>query len=295
MTDQVMKWPEIERRKGLGRDEFIEEYLRKNRPVVIEGINEHWKERWTPEILKKRFGDREVQVETGELFVNDRVKKMMKLADMIDSALASSLDYRLRSFSFLSQVQELQEEYQANNTYEEYFGTDGRLRNAFWLSPAGNRTVLHNDTFYENINVQVYGRKRFILMPPANYNLMHSHFLSESPVDPLAPDLAKFPRFAKVQVQETILHPGEMLYLPQFWWHYVVALGFTINVNTFMRANRKSMWRATRPLPIVPKTIYRTLHHERLGRFIDRSEQRLYKLYATVFGAKGKVKAATAS
>jgi hypothetical protein len=297
MTEQ-MKWPEIERRKGLGRDEFIENYIRKNRPVVIEGLNDHWKERWTPQGLKERFGDREVQVETEHLFVNDRVKKRITLADMIDSALAASLEYRVRSVSFLSKVPELQEEYKANNGYEAYFDTGNRPRSTFWISPPGNRSGLHNDTFYENLNVQVYGRKRFILMPPSNYNLMHAHFLSESPVNPLAPDFAKFPRFAKVQIQETILHPGEMLYLPQFWWHYVVALEFAININTFIRASHQSMWQATKPLPIVPKTIYRTLHNERLERILDRSEQRLHKVYVTLFGKKkkkAKAQAATAA
>jgi ribosomal protein L16 Arg81 hydroxylase len=287
MTAQS-QWPQIEHRRGLGRDEFIEEYMRKSRPVVIQGIADDWIHRWTPTSLKERFGDREVEAETGQLFINERKKKKLKLSELIDDALNASLEYRLRSFSLLSEVQELQDEYKAHNHYEEYFDQDrsGRLRNAFWISPPGNRTVLHNDGFYENINVQVYGHKRFLLMPPSDYPRMHSHFLAESAINPLNPDFERFPRFAKARIQEATLEPGEVIYLPQFWWHYVVAQDFTINVNTFMRTSFKSMWRATKAVPLVPRTVYRTMHNERIARFIDRTEKRLYQVYTAVSGKK---------
>ena len=32
-------------------------------------------------------------------------------------------------------------------------------------------------------------------------------------------DQKKFPDFNKAQYMEIILHPGQMLFIPKFWWH----------------------------------------------------------------------------
>jgi hypothetical protein len=44
-------------------------------------------------------------------------------------------------------------------------------------------------------------------------------------VDPLAPDLKRFPRYADAQrlALTTELAPGDALYVPSLWWHHVEA------------------------------------------------------------------------
>lgn len=41
------------------------------------------------------------------------------------------------------------------------------------------------------------------------------------PVDPLKPDLGKWPLYGKARPIHCSLHPGEMLYLPSMWYHHV--------------------------------------------------------------------------
>jgi hypothetical protein len=45
-------------------------------------------------------------------------------------------------------------------------------------------------------------------------------------VDPMAPDLKKYPRFAEAarHAQSTTLEPGDALYIPYGWWHGVESL-----------------------------------------------------------------------
>ena len=37
-------------------------------------------------------------------------------------------------------------------------------------------------------------------------------------------DLARFPRVADVQIHEATLNPGDSLFLPSYWFHYILHL-----------------------------------------------------------------------
>lgn len=41
------------------------------------------------------------------------------------------------------------------------------------------------------------------------------------PIDPLAPDLDRFPRYALARPMRVTLHRGDQLYLPAMWYHFV--------------------------------------------------------------------------
>lgn len=41
------------------------------------------------------------------------------------------------------------------------------------------------------------------------------------PLDPLAPDLARYPSYCQAQALRCTVRAGEMLYLPALWFHHV--------------------------------------------------------------------------
>ena len=53
-----------------------------------------------------------------------------------------------------------------------------------------------------------------------------------SEVDWSKPDLKQFPNFAKLMGNEVILRPGDFLYVPTFWIHYIVSLNVNFQCNT---------------------------------------------------------------
>jgi hypothetical protein len=108
---------------------------------------------------------------------------------------------------------------------------------------------------------------------------MYYHFFAESPIDPREPDLSRFPKFAGAKPVETILEPGEVLYIPQFWWHFVLALDLCININTWAKADSAIAHRITAGFPVLPKVVYRALQHQGVEDFIDRNTRRLYTSY----------------
>lgn len=285
MTSMTKEFPEIERRRGLTPEEFRREYVQANKPVVLEGIADYWKERWTPELFKAQYGDQVVFCETNELFTHEKKRLKLELSKVVDSAVSGSLEYRIRSGAFLSKIPGLQQEFEEHKEFRSFLPPN-ELKHQFWLAPAGNVTLLHHDTFYENLNVQVYGRKHFVMLPPKDFKRMYYHFFAESPIDPRHPDLSKFPKYAGAQPVETVLEPGDTLYIPQFWWHFVTALDLTVNINTWAKADRSSAHAITASFPLMPKIVYRVLQNQKFEYLIDSNVKRVYSLYLWATGRK---------
>lgn len=87
----------------------------------------------------------------------------------------------------------------------------------------------------DNVLVQVRGRKRVVLFAPSD--ALHLYLSSDkSPIlDPLNPDLERFPDFANAQRWICTLEAGDVLFMPALWSHNVLSLEFGVAVNVFWR------------------------------------------------------------
>ena len=117
----------------------------------------------------------------------------------------------------------------------------------FWIGKQ-TTTPLHFD-FTENLFAQVHGSKRFILFSPQDTDSLYPFSLAAamphlSHVDASAPDLARFPAFAKAMALEADLQAGDVLYLPPFWWHQVIAPAFSISVNFWWKPSLAAIFAA---------------------------------------------------
>jgi hypothetical protein len=98
----------------------------------------------------------------------------------------------------------------------------------------GNRIrVSPHCDLMENVACVVAGRRRFTLFPPEQVTNLYPGPFELTPagtpvsmVDPLAPDLERYPRFeaAWAAAQQAELAPGDALYIPYMWWHGVESL-----------------------------------------------------------------------
>eukprot|EP00879_Flechtneria_rotunda_P012352 GHRR01012899.1.p1 GENE.GHRR01012899.1~~GHRR01012899.1.p1 ORF type:complete len:596 (+),score=223.77 GHRR01012899.1:674-2461(+) len=103
-----------------------------------------------------------------------------------------------------------------------------------WFGPAGTVTPLHQDPEH-NLLAQVVGRKYVRLYDPAHSEQLYPHkegmHTNTSQVDVEHPDLVQFPRFGKVPYLDLVLEPGQILYIPPKWWHFVKGLTISFSVS----------------------------------------------------------------
>ena len=52
-----------------------------------------------------------------------------------------------------------------------------------------------------------------------------------SAVDVEAADLRRFPLFAQTEFEHGVLRPGDMLFIPRPWWHFVRSLSTSLSIN----------------------------------------------------------------
>lgn len=108
-----------------------------------------------------------------------------------------------------------------------------------WISNSA-RVAPHFD-ISENIACVVSGKRRFLVFPPEQIDNLYvgpiDYNMAGQPasmVDPLNPDFERFPKFREALAHATVaeLEPGDALYLPSLWWHFVESRGpFNVLVN----------------------------------------------------------------
>ncbi|XP_013890051.1 hypoxia-inducible factor 1-alpha inhibitor [Austrofundulus limnaeus] len=110
--------------------------------------------------------------------------------------------------------------------------------NLLLVGMEGNVTPAHYDE-QQNFFAQIKGHKRCILFPPDQFECLYPYPVHhpcdrQSQVDFDNPDYEKFPDFKKVVGYEAVVGPGDVLYIPMYWWHHIESLldgGVTITVN----------------------------------------------------------------
>ncbi|MET7417650.1 cupin-like domain-containing protein [Dactylosporangium sp. NPDC005555] len=129
---------------------------------------------------------------------------------------------------------------------KDFFGYGSSLYAAnLWISHKGVFTKNHFDEF-ENFNIALEGRKRFVIAPPGSRAYYPRSTLrglgDKSHVFDLAnADLTRFPKVAPklAERRDFTLEPGHMLYLPLGWWHQAESLDdMNINVNFWLTSKK---------------------------------------------------------
>ncbi|XP_064614715.1 hypoxia-inducible factor 1-alpha inhibitor-like [Liolophura sinensis] len=110
--------------------------------------------------------------------------------------------------------------------------------NLLLVGMEGNITPAHYDE-QQNYFAQIGGYKRCILFPPEQFECLYPYPVHhphdrQSQVDFDNPDFEKFPKFRNVKAVSALLGPGDVLYIPMYWWHQIESVeghGMTISVN----------------------------------------------------------------
>lgn len=225
----------------LSQQEFLDQYYSQNKPVILTNVMQNWKalQRWTPDYFKENYGHVTVEVQTNrdadpnyEINV-DQHRKTMLFQDYIDKILQqgdSNDDYMVANNRTFSRP-EMKDLLNDIEIFPEYLNPDTKEGQIFfWFGGGGTVTPLHHDP----VNIflaQVSGRKLIKMISPQQTPFLYNEVGVFSKVDLENPDYHRYPLFRKVRSLDVILHPGEVIFLPVGWWHYVKSLDLSISVS----------------------------------------------------------------
>lgn len=221
--------------------DFLRDYYDENRPVIFTQAVDHWPAKtWTPDYLKGVIGSREVEVQSGRTrdkkYEENREKfrRMMPFDQFIDevTSLGQSNDIYMTANNINRSHETMQIIFpDIGNIGDGYLDMKNLDKQCYvWVGPAGTLTPLHHD-LTNNLFVQIYGRKRFLMIPACEVPLLYNERHVYADVDAFAPDYQQYPRYRDATVMDFILHPGETLFIPIGWCHAVEALDISISIS----------------------------------------------------------------
>lgn len=111
-----------------------------------------------------------------------------------------------------------------------------RMAAVMFVGSKGTVTPFHSDGMQTAAYLcQVVGRKRCYFVSPDQHKKLYPRAFRRqfgmAQVDYRKPDLDKQPLFKDVVVEETVLHPGETLYVPSGYWHAIEAMDASISYS----------------------------------------------------------------
>ena len=234
-------YAEVERREHVSRDEWLERYVSQGRPLLLTGLARDWPAmtRWTPQALRDRFGDAEVEIQAERnadpKFEENKLalRRRVRFAEFVDRVVTGgpTNDYYLTANNELLRTPEFASLLDDIGSMPEYCRRTELARSAwFWFGPTGTNTPLHHDAVML-MHTQVHGRKRWRFISPLEAPRLYNYSGVFSPIDIDRPDLVRYPAFRDVKVLEVIAGPGDTVFLPLGWWHQVASLDVSISFS----------------------------------------------------------------
>jgi hypothetical protein len=229
----------IARRENISGHEFLHQYYSTNTPVIITGALDECAalRNWNLDYFARHFGDRQVEVQFGrEADANYEMnsiahKRQLPFGDFVDMVRHSGRtnDFYMTANNDSKNRAALHELWRDVPLLPEYLRQQPGGDGFFWFGPAGTVTPFHHD-LTNNFMSQIIGRKRVRLIAPWEAARVYNHRHCFTDVDGRAIDLARFPAMADVPVLDCELAPGEILFLPVGWWHFVEALDISVTI-----------------------------------------------------------------
>ncbi|OIQ29939.1 MAG: cupin [Bacteroidetes bacterium MedPE-SWsnd-G2] len=242
---------DVPRVKTITKEDFIKNYFKPQKPVVIEKYIEDWPaySKWSLDYMKTIAGDKEVPlyddrpVDYKDGFNEPHAK--MKMSEYVDLLKREPTKYRIFLWNILKEIPQLQKDFWYPN-----FGL--KLMKGLPMLFFGGRdsyTFMHYDIDLANIfHFHFEGEKQCILFDQKQnkylYKIPHS-LITREDINFADPDFEKWPALAKAKGHIAHLKHGEVLYMPEGYWHYMryITPGFSMSLRAIAR-NPKNLGKA---------------------------------------------------
>lgn len=212
------------------------------RPLIVTGLIDSWPalNTWRPDYLIEHMG-------TAALQVGDETLSPTALFERLQPDERETTPYLHNYYleehlpQLLADVAPMPPCIADNYLWHEAFpkhplSRKGRI--GLFIGGRGSAfPVLHRDNFHTNAFIfQILGTKRVWLYAPdqAPYLYVNAEVPTHSSIEaPHLLDEKRYPKFAETTPHTAILAPGEVLFVPDDWWHvtYMEELSISVSVN----------------------------------------------------------------
>ena len=245
-------------------------------PVIMEDFIDPESpafKKWNYEYFKEIAGDHKVNIYGSELESLDKVASspigQTTFAEYLDLISTTPTEHRLFLFNLLTIRPELKDDLQYNDV------TDGKILK--WLpfmffGGEGSITRNHIDIDMSHVFItQFHGIKRIWLFPWEQSDLMYKlPYNFHSLPNIKDPNYREYPALLYLDGYEAVLGPGETLYIPSGWWHYIQyeTEGYSVSVRA-LPSSLLEKWRGFKNMVVTRNfdNIMRKLFKEKWFRY----------------------------
>lgn len=227
-------------------ENFKIKYMVPQKPVLIKGLSKQTVagKEWSIRYFQETAGNIMVDLFDNTNKNNDssaftRPDLQMKFGAYLET-ISQNRKTNLRIFLFdLFRVKpELRKEFPCPDVFK---GILGRIGHVFF-GGKGTTVRMHQDIDMSNVLLtQFEGRKRVLLFSPEYSDLLYKLPLNTyTLINPDEPDYEKFPGLKYVKGYEIIMEPGDSLFMPSGYWHYMTYLdgGFAASYRKIAQSLR---------------------------------------------------------
>lgn len=238
-----LKLQDIPRVGTITKEAFVQNYFKPQKPVVIERFIEDWPAfaKWNLDYMKQVAGDKIVPLyDDRPVSYKDGFNEphaQMKMADYIDLLQKEPTRYRIFLWNILKQVPQLQKDY----SYPDFGLRLMKGLPMLFFGGTDSYTFMHYDLDLANIfHFHFEGTKEVILFSQNQNNYLYKvphSLITHEQIDFSNPDYVKWPALKKAEGFKTYLRHGEVLYMPEGYWHYMkyVTPGFSMSLRAMAR------------------------------------------------------------
>lgn len=234
-----MKLKPVNSISGVAPQDFLRDYFKPGQPVIIKDFiskdSPCWG-KWSYDYFKEIAGDEKVDIygreEESQNHAASPPVGTMSFGEYLDKISAEPTELRLFLFNLLKIRPELKNDVIYNDV------TGGKVLQ--WLpymffGGEGSATRNHFDIDMSHVFIsQFQGAKRIWLFPNSQSNLMYKLPYNFHSIANLKTSSEKdYPGLKLLDGYEAVIRPGDTLYMPAGWWHYIQyeTEGYSISVR----------------------------------------------------------------
>ncbi|MDR6299560.1 cupin-like domain-containing protein [Mesonia maritima] len=245
-----MKLKEIDYRDKITGTEFITNYVKKQKPLVLTKLSEDWpaRKKWNLNYFAEEVGNVVVPLYDSEPAKGNensrKPAKRLPMREYIQLLKKGPTDLRIFFFNVLQKCPKLTEDFSYPDIGLKFF----KKLPVLFFGGEGARVLTHYDVdLAENMHFNLYGEKEVILFPHDQKKYLYHVPFSIVTIEEIEmdnPDFKKYPALKKLEGYKVRLKAGETLYIPSGYWHYIRYVSPSISMT--LRALPRSFSKLTK-------------------------------------------------